>query len=98
VCLLLYLGCQPLTKFAKEVSLPSISSMPGLIEMRGYRNWITDQPQLEYEFESYEGWGRYMDNPKTIEDWGKFKSMVHSITSELLGPGMLTPQPIRAKR
>ena len=82
-------------KLGKEVSLPSIHRIPGLIEMRGYRNWTTDQVQIEYEFESLQAWAKYMEDPKSVASWEQFKSNVHGITSELLGPGLLTPEPIR---
>jgi predicted transcriptional regulator len=31
----------------------------------------TDQVQTEYEFESYEAWAKYMEDPKTMQIWAK---------------------------
>jgi hypothetical protein len=75
-----------------------ILAAQGFREMRGYRNWVDDHVQIEYEFESYEAWAKYMQDPKTMELMEKTKSMVHGITTELLGPGLVTPEPIRPKR
>jgi len=84
-------------KWGTEVSLPYIRTVPGLKELRGYRNWVTGQVHVEYEFESYAAWAKYMEHPKTQELTERTKALTHDITTEILGPGLLTPEPIRPK-
>ena len=82
-------------KFGTEESQPYMRTVPGLREIRGYRNWSTGHVQVEYEFEGYEAWAKYMEQPKTKEIQEKFKALTHDISTEILGPGLLTPEPIR---
>ena len=85
-------------RLGKEFSLKFLQDLPELIQLRGYRNLITDEAVTEYEFENYEAFGRYMDKLSKMDMWKAFKSIYHDLSCELLGPGLLTPEPIKPKK
>jgi hypothetical protein len=52
-------------KFAKEVAIPYWLSVPGLKEFRAYRDEMSGLVIVELEFESYQAWGKAMEDEKT---------------------------------
>jgi len=45
------------TEHATSVTLPYIKAVPGLIELRGHRDYTSGRAHVAMEFDSYSSWG-----------------------------------------
>ncbi len=86
------------TKFAKEEVVPYWLSVPGLTEFRAYREMGSNSVVVEMEFESFESWGKAMDNPKTKEIMNKLASYTHDFEWTLWDISPLVPKPLKPKK
>ena len=85
-------------KFAEEEAIHHWLSVPGLEEFRGYRDEASGMVLIELEFESYESWGKAVDDPKTKKVMEKFRSFTHGASWELWSPSPVIPEPLKPKK
>lgn len=82
------------SKWTKEEGIPHRLSVTGFKEMRAYREMGSGKIRVELEFESFEAWGKAMDDPKTKEIASKFASYTYGLKWKLgdISPSM--PEPL----
>jgi len=84
-------------KYLQEELIPYFLSLPGMKEMRAYRDDVSGMVLAEMEWKSYEAWGKAMDNPQTKKVGGKLSSFTHGINWELWSPSPVIPEPLKPK-
>lgn len=85
-------------KFSKEESIPHWLSRPGLKEIRAYREMGSGKVLVEIEFESFEAWGKDMDDPKSKEVASKFASYTHGLKWSLWDISPVIPEPLKPSK
>ncbi len=84
-------------KYALEECLPHFLSISGLKWLRDLHNEHSRQLLWMAEIESYEAWGKTMDDPKTKKVMEKFRSFTHDVTWELWTPSEKYPEGFKQK-
>jgi hypothetical protein len=82
-------------KWVDEVALPYWRTVPGVIMMRSYNELGTGRILTEFEFESFEAWGKTYDDPKMKEIARKFASYTHGLKWNLWDKSSRMPEPIK---
>ena len=82
------------TQYVKTVLLPYIQTVPGLLELRGYRDYTSGRAHVAMEFDSYSSWGDYMDHPTTKEIMTTSREFTYDVTWKLWGESPITPAPV----
>ena len=86
------------TKCAKEEIIPYWLSVPGMKELRAYREQGSFRVLVEMEFDSFESWGKALDNPKTKEIMSKWALYTHDFEWKMWDVSPLIPQPLKPKK
>ena len=86
------------TKCAKEEMVPYWLSVPGMKELRAYREQGSYTVLVEMDFDSFESWGKAADNPKTKEIMSKLALYTHDYELKLWDISPLVPQPLKPKK
>jgi hypothetical protein len=86
------------TKTAKEELIPHWLATPGLKEFRAYREQGSTKVLVEMEFDTFESWGKTVDNPKTKEITKKFTSLTHGLEWTIWDKSPITPKPLKPSR
>ena len=89
---------QDYSKFAKDEAVPYWLSMPGVKEIRGYREPGSTKVLFEVEWESFAAWGKAYDDPKSKAINTKFAGYVHDLKWALWDSSPLVPEPLRPKK
>ena len=89
---------QEYAKFAKEESIPYWLSVPGVKELRAYREIGSTLVLFEIELESFAAYGKGMDDPKTKALMAKFATYSHGFKWSLWDTSPLMPEPLRPKK
>lgn len=85
-------------QFSKNEAVPHWTSLPGLVEMRSYTESGSTKVLVELEFESYEAWGKAMDDPKTKLIREKFAKYTYDYEWTLWSTSTVYPKPIKPKK
>ena len=82
------------TRHVKTVMLPYTQTVPGLLELRGYRDYMSGRAHVELEFESCISWGDYMTHPKTKEVMTTMRAFTADLTWKVWEESHITPVPV----
>jgi hypothetical protein len=89
---------QEYARWAKDEAVPYFLSVPGLKEMRAYREPGSLRALLEYEFESFTAFGRMMDDSKYKAMLMRIASYTSGLEVSLWDVSPLMPEPVRPKK
>lgn len=82
------------TRYVKTVLLPYIQTVPGLLELRGYRDYTSGRAHVTMEFESCLSWGDYIQHPKTKEVMTTSRAFARDLTWNVWEESHITPVPV----
>lgn len=86
------------SKWVKEEGIPHWLAVPGFKEIRAYREMGTGRVLAELEFESFEAWGKAMDDPKTKEVSSKFAYYTNGMEWNLWDASRVIPKPLKPSK
>ena len=89
---------QEYAKWAKDEAVPYWLSVPGVKELRGYREPSSTLVLFEMEFESYAAFGKMMDEPKTKAMLAKTATYTNGYKWSLWDASPLVPGLLRPKK
>ena len=77
-------------------SIPKELSIPGVVEFRAYRP-ATGSAQVvaTYEFKDMDSWSSWYSHPDIQKLFDELRQYTTNVSTELWGPSLVVPEPIR---
>ena len=81
-----------------KVNVPVLLSIPGLVELRGYRTIAgSSQIVITEEFADLAAYAAWRSHPEAERVWVESHTYLENISLELWGPSPLSPTPTRSQ-